>query len=334
MKKRGKGISSIGYSTGFYGGGDPNQAEIKVKADGTFELLMGTSDLGQGCKTSYIQVAAETLDVPIESITLNNSDTNIIPFCMGAFASRAMFIGGNAIISACNDLKEKIRQFIAPMLEVEADQLQIADNKVFVKENMEKSKSMADIGGASTFGGGYLVGIGAYRPDGPFETDPKTGEMSSIAAVAFATCIMEVEVDTETGVVDVLKLTHVYEIGKAISPLICQGQIKGGAAMGISMALSENAHPYWPSTDYAVDTLGDYIITTAADFPPEEKQAIVEVPHPDGPYGAKGFSEMSANAQIPAITAAIHDAIDVWITQWPITPEDILKALESKEAAG
>lgn len=330
MKKRGRGISSIGYATGFYGGGDPNQAEIKLKMDGTFELLMGTSDLGQGCKTSYIQVAAETLDVPIESISLTNDDTDIIPFCMGAFASRAMFIGGNAIINACNDLKEKIKKFAAPMLEAEANKLEMGDNKVFVKDNSEKAMGMADIGGASTFGGEFLVGIGAYRPEGPFEVDPKTGEMSSLAAAAFGACVIEVEVDTETGVVEVLKICHAYEVGKAISPLICKGQISGGEAMGIGMALTESAHPYWPSVDNAVENLGDYVLATAADMPTEEKQALVEVPHPDGPYGAKGFSEMSANAQIPAITSAIHDAIGVWITEWPITPEAVLRELAAK----
>ena len=101
--------------------------------------------------------------------------------------------------------------------------------------------------------------------------------------------------------------------------------------MGIGMAFSENAHPYWPSVEHAADGYGDYVIATAADMPADEKYAIVEVPHPDGPYGAKGFSEMSANAQIPAITAAIHDAVGVWISEFPLTPEVVLKALESKD---
>jgi len=152
-----------------------------------------------------------------------------------------------------------------------------------------------------------------------------------LAAAAFGACFLELEVDTETGVVEVLKTYHAYEVGKAISPLICKGQINGGAAMGIGMALTESAHPYWPSVDYAVDNLGDYVVTTAADMPAEDRQALIEVPHPDGPYGAKGFCEMSANAQIPAITSAIHDAIGVWITEWPITPEAILKALAPKK---
>lgn len=333
MKKKGRGISSIGYPTGFFGGGDPNQAEISIKIDGTFNLLMGTSEIGQGCKTAYRQIAAEALDVPVESITLNNTDTDFIPLCMGAFASRTIFTGGKAIIVACEDLKRKMREFAAPMLEAKPEALEIADNKVFVKDNPEKSLGMADIGGASNFGGAYLIGTGAYMPAGPVVPDPKTGAMPVLAAAAFAACIVDVEVDTETGVVEVLKSINATELGRAINPLACKGQINGGVAMGIGMALTESAHPYWPSVDFAADTLGDYVISTAADMPKENSYEIIEVPHPDGPYGAKGFCEMSSNAEIPAITSAIHDAIGVWITEFPTTPEMILRALEKKNGS-
>lgn len=329
MKKRGKGLSTIGYCTGFYGGGDPNQAQINVKADGTFDLLMGTVDIGQGCKTAMSQIAAEELDVPIESITFINRDTDVGPFCMGTFASRVTFIAGNAVIQACRDLKEKIKAFAAPMLGVEPEQLEMADNKVSVKGDSEKTLTMAEIGGPSV--GGCLTGIGVYAPAGPNAVDPETGAQPNLAAAAFGVCISEVEVDTETGVVTVLKNIHVYEVGKAISPLMCKGQINGGAAMGIGMAFSESAQPYWPSMEHAADGFGDYVIATAADMPADEQYAIVEVPHPDGPFGAKGFSEMSANAQIPAITAAIHDAVGVWINEFPLTPEVVLRALESKK---
>jgi CO/xanthine dehydrogenase Mo-binding subunit len=330
MKKRGMGFSTIGYSTGFYGGGDPNQAQVILKADGTFDVLMGTVDIGQGCKTTFMQIAAEELKVPLDTIAFINRDTDVGPFCMGSFASRVTFIGGNALIRACKDLTEKIKSFAASMWGVESIHLGIADSKVFSKNNPEKSLSMAQIGGASTFGGSFLVGVGAYAPAGPVEVDPKTGAQPNLAAAAFGTCIAVVEVDTETGMVDVLQMIHVYEVGKAINPLICQGQIDGGAAMGIGMALSEDALPNWPDLKWAPDNLGDYVIATAADMPIEEKSAILEVPHPDGPYGAKGFCEMSANASIPAITAAIHNATGVWINQFPMTPEVVLRALEGK----
>jgi len=335
MKKRGKGLSAIGYSTGLYQGADPSQAQVSLKMDGTFNLLVGSVDMGQGCKTALTQIAAEELGVPYEAITFTNDSTEDGVYCAGTYASRVTFMTGNAIINACLDLKKKILIFASSMVGVKPEQLEVVDNKILAKDNPEvKPVSMAEIGAASTSGGEFLVGHGAYTPGGPYPIDPVTGEQPFVAAAAFATCIVEVEVDTETGVVEVLKATHVYDIGTAINPLLCKGQINGGAAMGIGMALSEDIHPYWPSVDFPVDSLGDYIVLTAADMPPDDKHAIVQVPHPDGPFGAKGFSEMSANAPIPAITAAIHDAIGVWITQFPITPEMILKALESKQDGG
>ena len=112
---------------------------------------------------------------------------------------------------------------------------------------------------------------------------------------------------------------------------MCKGQINGGAAMGLGIALTEDAHPYWPSTDYAADGFESYVIATAADVPTKSEFAILENPHPDGPFGAKGFCESSTNVPIPAIIAAIHDAVGVWITQFPATPEIVLKALEENQ---
>lgn len=334
MKKKGIGIASIGYPTGFYGGGDPNQAQISLKADGSFELMTGTVDLGQGAKTTFTLIAAEELDVPPEFISFTNIDTSIAPFCMGAFASRATFIGGNAVILACKDLKNKIKAFVGPMLETEPEKLEVSDNKVFVAGQPDKAMSMGDVGGASTFGAQFLVGIGAYAPGpgGMAEPDSETGAQPVVAAVAFATGIVEVEVDTGTGRVDVLKNIQVYDIGKTINKIGCKGQINGGSAMGIGIALSEDAHPNWPSVEGAVDSLGDYVVTTAADMPADNRYFIVEVPHPDGPFGAKGFSEMSANVQVPAISAAIHDAVGVWVSQYPASPEAILRALAESAA--
>lgn len=334
MIKRGVGIASGGHPTGMHGGADTNQALVSLELDGSFNLFMGTTDLGQGCKTSFRQVAAEELDVPVESILYLNADTDIAPICIGAFASRAMFIGGNAAIAACRDLKDKIKKFSAPMLGVEADQLEIAGGNVFVQANPEKSKTLAEIGTAANFGGDFLVGTGAYMPEGGPEaeiTDPETGAIPNLASIAYTTCLIEVNVDTDTGMVEVVKEVHCYELGRAINPLMCKEQINGGAAMGLGMALTEDALPYWPTTDHAVDGFESYIITTAADVPADNHIAIIENPHPDGPFGAKGFSESSTNVPLPAIVAAIHDAVGVWITQFPATPEVILRALEEQQ---
>jgi len=328
MKKRGIGISCNTHPTGMKGGGDPSQAQIRLKPDGTLDLLVGAVDIGQGSKTILRQIAADELGVPLEAITVNNFDTDIAPMCTGTFASRVTFMDGNAVIRAAADFKKKIREWAAGAMEANPDDIEMADNKVFVKGVPTKAKTMAEVGGAVNWGGQYIVGAGAFIPGAGQGFDPATGKMTAMAALAFGACVAEVEVDTETGVVDVLKLVQVYEVGKAINPLLCRGQINGGAMMGICFALTEDFAPYYPKMDHATDGLADYIITTAADMPKEMVWDIVEVPHPNGPRGAKGFSEMTSGAAPPAILSAIRNAIGVWITDYPATPEKILRALE------
>lgn len=328
MKKRGIGFSTIGYSAGFYGGGDPTHAVVNMKVDGSLEVQMGTVDIGQGCRTVFVQIAAEELGVPVERITFTNKDTDVTPYDAGTYASRVTFVGGIALIRACRDLMRKIKEYVATLLNTEPDQVEILESKVFSKGNPEKSMSIAEIASSANTYAVKLSGCGSYSPDGPHAPDPETGAMPYLEAAPFGVCIVEVEVDTGTGIVEVLKNVQVYEIGNELNPLIVKGQIHGGAIMGIGMALTEDAHPYWPSVDFPASSLSDYVIPTAADIPGDDKYAVIGVPHPDGPYGAKGFSEMGSNAVIPAITMAVHNAIGVWIKQFPITPETILRALD------
>lgn len=332
MKKRGIGIAVGTHPAGLKGGGDPSQAQIRLKPDGTFDLLNGAVDIGQGCKTILRQLAADELDVPLENITHQNFDTDTGPMCTGTFASRVTFMDGNAVLAAAADLKKKLREWAAEYFECSPADVEIANNRVSVRGMPEKSLSMAEVGAMANWGGKFLVGTGAFTPGPGQQFDPETGKMTAIASLAFGCCVAEVEVDTETGVVDVLKLVQVFEVGKAINRLLCKGQNNGGAMMGIGFGLTENTCPYYPSMDFAVQDLTDYVITTAADMPPVMIEDIVEVPHPNGPHGAKGYSEMSASLAGPAILNAIHNAIGVWITDYPATPERILKALESAHA--
>lgn len=331
MKKRGIGISVGTHPAGLKGGGDPSQAQIRLKPDGTFDLLNGAVDIGQGCKTILRQLAADELDVPIENITHNNSDTDIGPMCTGTFASRVTFMDGNAVLAAAADLKEKIRACAAGVFECDAHEVEVAENRVYVKGMPDKSLTMAEVGSMVNWGGGFLVGTGAFTPGPGQDFDPETGKMTAVASLAFGCCVAEVEVDTETGVVDLLKLTQVFEVGKAVNPLLCKGQNNGGAMLGIGFALTENTCPYYPTMDFTVQDLADYILTTAADMPKTMVEDIVEVPHPNGPRGAKGYSEMTASLAPPAILNAIHNAIGVWVTDYPATPERILRALESAQ---
>jgi CO/xanthine dehydrogenase Mo-binding subunit len=334
VKKKGTGISLGVHPSGLKGGGDPSQAQIRLKPDGTLDLLNGAVDIGQGCKTVLRQIAADTLGVPLESITHHNFDTDIGPLCTGTFASRVTFMDGNAVILAANDLKEKILTFIAGMWGVDKQQLDLADGKVYAKNEPDKTMGMFEVGQAVNWGGSYFVGIGSFLPGAGQSFEKDTGKMSNVAALAYHACVAEVEVDTETGLVDVLKLVHVHDVGKAINPMLIRSQANGGAMMGIGFALVENVYPYYPAMEHVARNLEDYYITTAADMPPELVGGLVEIPNPKGPMGAKGFAENSASGPPSAILSAIHDAIGVWITDYPASPERILRALNPEESCG
>ncbi len=153
--------------------------------------------------------------------------------------------------------------------------------------------------------------------------------MPAVAAISYGCCYVELEVDTDTGQVELLKMVNSWEVGKAINPLLVKGQINGGLSIGLGYALTENTYPYYPSEEYSPVTLGDYFMPTFADYPSELLAGITEVPCPAGVKGAKGFSEGSSNAPGPAIMSAIHDAVGVWIDEYPISPELLLMAIRA-----
>ncbi|MBL7176520.1 MAG: molybdopterin-dependent oxidoreductase [Desulfobacteraceae bacterium] len=329
MKKRGKGMSLVLHPTGNKGAGDPSQAAIQLKPDGTFTLIIGSVDIGQGSTTILRQFAADELDVPIESITVNNSAGNIAPVCTGSFASRVTLIAPHAVKIAAEDLKKQICEWAASQFEVGPAEVVFGENKVSVKNDPGRALTMAEVGEGTLGSAKFMIGIGGWYPAPFTDHDSETGKMESVGAISFGACIVEVEVDTETGLVDISKLVQVWEVGKAVNPLMVKMQIHGGLSVGLGYALSENCLPYFPTVDFAVEKLGDYFIPTFSDYPQETVYGIEEVPHPMGVKGAKGFSEGSSTGPIPAIISAIHDATGVWITEVPVTPEVLLRALES-----
>lgn len=329
MKKKGRGMSAVMHPTGFKGGGDPDQATIRMKVDGTVDLMVGAVDYGQGSKTVLRQIAAEELGIPIDMIALHNFSTDSMPFSTDTAASRVTFIAGNAVINAAKDFKKKAVEFASGLLDVPADELVIEGTKVYKKDDEEKSVDYATLGAASNWGGGYIVGNGAYLHSPGQPIDPETGAIEFAAAMAYCVCVADVEVDTETGQVTVESLKTGYEIGTCVNPLLCEGQFDGGAIMGVGMTLMEDMYPYYPNVNPMQKDFTDYIIPTTVDCPVMEN-VIVEIPDINGPFGAKGFAEMSSNPQPPAIANAIYDAIGVRIDSLPITPEKILNALAMK----
>ncbi len=331
MKKRGVGLATAFYPTGMSGGGDSSQAIVKVKPDGSADLIIGSCDIGQGCKTVLAQIAAEELGIEYEQVKVDNSNTDDCPICFGTFASRVTYCSGNAVVEAAKEARSILFEVAAPDLKTAPENLVASKGMISVKDDPGRCMSIADVAGKANFSMRKLVvGRGHYMRD-PSHPDPETGECDPVATLAWAAVLAEVEVDTETGQVEVLKLNCAYDVGKAVNPLLIEGQIDGGAVMGVGAALMENLFPYYPSMDWQPQNYGDYLIPTAVDVPQIES-VILECPSTDGPYGVKGIGEMTANAPGPAIVNAIHDAVGVWIDELPVTPEKILRALEARGA--
>ncbi len=332
MKKRGIGIACGLYPSGMSGGGDSSQALVKVQPDGSAVLTIGSVDLGQGCKTVLAQICAEVLTIPYDRIKVINTATDNCPLCFGSFASRVTYVDGNAVLLAAQDAKRILCEIAAKMLEVSEDQLEVVDGKIQVKGDSEKSLAIGQVAGAGTFGMRKLiVGLGHYMRD-PAQVNPDTGEADPFCTLAWASSLAEVEVDTETGEVDVLRLVSAYDVGRAINPLLVEGQIDSGTAMAVGAALTEQLHPFGPSLDFQPDNLNDYAIPSAKDVPDLES-VIHECPSTNGPFGAKGIGEMTANTPAPAIVNAIYEALGVWITKLPANPEAVLRALAEKESS-
>jgi CO/xanthine dehydrogenase Mo-binding subunit len=328
---RGRGFATIEYPTGMNQNGDPSQAWIKLKPDGRVDVFSGTVDVGQGSKTVHTQIVAEALGVPYDWVTMDNSNTDSSAVCTGTFASRGTFIGGNAVRLAAERVRERILDIASKELEIDPADLTIEDGEVVARGAPQRRIGVADVAGAATYTYGELISgsATALKPyatvddhDGQVEIDPHS-------AISYAACVAEVEVDDETGEVVVERLVQVYDVGRAINPTLLEGQIEGGAIMGLGLGLLEESYPYYPSPDHRGGEFGAYLGPALRDLP-ELDNVVLENPSADGPFGAKAIGEMANNAQPPAIANAIFDAVGVWVTEMPATPERVLEALSAR----
>jgi CO/xanthine dehydrogenase Mo-binding subunit len=333
-KVRGAGMAAVHYPTGMNLGGDPSQALIHATTTGTFVISLSSTDLGQGLKTVLAQIGAETLGLPFENVLIDTADTDTGPHCMGTFASRATHRVGNAIIMAAQEARQVMMEVAADELEVSPDDLEPdGQGNIVVKGMPNRSINIVNLALAAHFKYGKTIsGRGMYmKPKS--EVDPETGAMDPDSTEAHACTVAEVEVDTETGEVTVLSIKSAYEIGRQVNPALVEGQIRGGSLMGMAHALYETTAPYYPAIDHSPGGFSEYLLPGPTELPAMES-VVLEYPSSNGPFGVKGIGEMTANSPIPAIVNAIHNAIGVRITELPVTPEKILRALEEKESAG
>ena len=287
----------IGLASGWYGCGNtslPNPSTIKagIAADGSVCLHQGAVDIGQGSNTVIAQIFSEAFGVELHEVQLIGSDTDITPDAGKTSASRQTFVSGNAARLAGVALRERVARL---------------GNTPNWSELPVDEK-------------GYVVSVSeSYDP--PTKPLDENGQGIPYAVYGYAAQMVELVVDTELGTVQLNRLVAAHDVGKAINPMLVEGQIHGGVAQGIGMALMES---YIPGR---TENLHDYLIPTIGDIPPIES-ILIEVPDPHGPYGAKGLGEHVLIPTAPAILNAIRDACGARISHLPATPDAVLAAIQ------
>lgn len=331
MKRAGQGIACMWYPIGFTATANPSSAVVKVHEDGTATVLTGTVEAGQGSLTVLGQIAAQELGISADDVRVVSADTDVTPMDTGAIASRTTFVTGNAVRLAAAEAKSVLYEVAAEMLMVEPRELEAVDHRIRVKTFPEKQIAIADVAErAQIVKGRPPLGSASFNPP-TVPMDPETGQGKPFAAYIYATQVAEVEVDDETGEVEVLRICAVHDSGTTINPALVEGQVEGGIAMGIGMALEEEIL-FDPDGRQINPNLTNYLIPTSLDVPKIEVD-VVQSYDPVGPFGAKGAGEPTLVPTVPAILNAIFDAVGVRITDLPATAEKILMAIKERERA-
>jgi len=301
---------------------------IKMDDYGKADVFTGASDMGQGADTVIAQIVAEEIGLQVEDVHVIHTDTDVCPWDVGAHASRTTFVAGNAALGAARKIKERILEIAAEVMEASAEDLVSRERGVFVKGSPEKRMDIGKVLRKAHFrhGGQMLTADYFYDPDNENMGRDFKGNLSM--TYTFGTHGVRVKVDEETGKVKILKYVAAHDVGKAINPLLLEGQVYGGVMMGIGYALTEQV--ILEKGEVMNPNFRDYKILTAKDTVPIEAP-VLETPDEAGPFGAKGVGEPGCVPSAPAIANAVYDAVGVRITDLPITPERVLAALKKKQ---
>ncbi len=329
-KARGSGVACMFKSSHVP---SSSSAALKVNEDGSAQLIVAVVEMGQGVKTILTQIVGHILGLRLEDIAVTDSDTDICPYDWATAASRATFFAGNAAKAAAEDARNKLAEVAAEKLEADKRDLEFAAGRIFVTGSSDRGISLADVAyHAHYLKGGPIIGTGTCVVEDATFLDPETGQGARPGAFwMYATQAAELEVDLETGHVEVTRLVAAHDVGRAINPWLCEQQIQGALVMGLSTTLNEelvldNGRPINPS-------FSDYSVVGPTGLPMLESM-IVEVPQPDGPFGAKGLGEPGLAPTAAAIANALYRAIGVRIKDLPITPEKVLRAMRAKKSSG
>jgi len=313
-RRRGVGIASCWYGCGNTSFPNPSTIRLGLSAAGDVVLHQGAVDIGQGASTVIAQIAADALGLPLERMVLRSADTAISPDAGKTSASRQTFVSGKAAWKAGRALRDTILRFAnvpaAASIRLDGPVLGIGEGDA--ARRIDLSTLPVD--------GGGLVFAAEETYDPPTSPLDAKGQGVPYAVYGYGAQLAELEVDLELGTVRLLKITAAHDVGRAVNPLLAEGQVEGGIAQGIGMALMEE---YVPGR---TENLHDYLIPTMGDVP-EIETILVEVPDPEGPFGAKGLGEHVLIPTAPAILNAIRHATGVLVTRLPATPARLREAI-------
>ncbi|MBA4416775.1 MAG: aldehyde oxidase [Syntrophus sp. (in: bacteria)] len=324
----GIGTNSVqtGFPMGIRGG---SQAFIKLNEDGGITVITGIVDNGQGNDNMIVQIAAEELGISPDDVQLISADTEVTPSDPGSYSMCETFIGGNAVRLAAQDVKMKLFKIAAGEFGVGEDELTARDRKIFVTSNPEKSMNIAKAVRIALSRNESISGEGSYWPNVDAKREWVKNPYGQLSETfSFGTVIVEVKVDPETGQVEVIEAWAAQDVGYALNPKVIEGQFEGGFAMGGQGGMLSEFHQWHEGRVLNPTHLG-YMVPLAIDMP-KINNIIVETIDPNGPYGAKEAGMSVAMSAAQAYSGAISNAIGVYLKDFPLTPDIILKAIEGK----
>jgi CO/xanthine dehydrogenase Mo-binding subunit len=333
-KLRGRGIAVLHKAPAM----PPNTASsalIKFNEDATANLMVSGVDYGQGTATSLTQIAAHALGLPVGKIHFVwAKDTDYSPYDWQTVASRLTVMGGLCIMRAAEDAISQMKTVAAQALGVAAADLDVAEGRIFTKADPAKGLKYEDVVLGYKFPngnsiGGPVIGRGSYVAEGLTNLDTGTGQGLPALCWTYGAHGVEIEVDPETGDIEIVKLVSVFDVGRVINDALCRGQVVGGAVQGIGTALCEQ-YIYDGKGCLLNNSFTDYKILTAKDVPREMVQIFIETPHDKGPFGARGVAEHPMISVPSAIGNAFASASGARINELPLSPERVFMALKAR----
>lgn len=327
-KKYGIGVACMQHVGAVFA----SSAIIKMEEDGGITIMAGATEIGSGQRTVLSQIAAEGLSVPYEKVSIVLSDTLVTPYDWATDASRTTYNTGNAILRACAEVKERLLEIAGSMLEADPSDLEVERGEVYVRSAPDRRAAYHDVVMYGLYvDGGVILGKGSHFDPPKFEP-PKDVRIEGVnfppfPAYIFGTQIAEVEIDTETGRVEVTAFHSAHDVGKAISPMGCEGQIEGALLNGVGWLFSEEI--VFENGVVTNPTLLDYKLPTTLDVP-KMVPLLVEEADPTGPFGAKGIGEPALVPTAAAVGNAIQDAIGIRMQEMPFTADRVLAAIQTK----